>query len=397
MAVTKSVNVPGDCSDAAADVAPTRSATAAFGSITLAALALPGLVATNAAAESAPTEGVVSLKVQAYNDWQPGLDRVRVIAPSLYVFAPIASQWSIEASAVHDDISGASPRWHTNISGASRMDDRRTAGTAKLTRYFDRWSIGVGGSTSNENDYRSNAASIDARVSSADNNTTWYIGAGWSSDTINPVNNLVRNEHKRTQELMLGVTQVWTRNDLVQLNLGHVRGRGYFNDPYKLADIRPRERDQTTVLLRWNHHVENYNATVRSSYRFYRDTFGVNAHSMQLEVAHPLGDRFTVTPSLRYYTQGAANFYFDPVYDPVIGEPFPVGDPRYFSPDQRLSAFGAVTVGAKFEWKIDQRWSADIKYERYEQRAGLRLGGGGSPGLANFSAQFAQIGISRRF
>lgn len=392
MAATKS---PVDAAEASS-ASPTTSSPV-FGSITLAALALPGLIATTAQAESAPTEGVVSLKIQAYNDWQPGLDRIKVVAPSLYVFAPIASQWSIEGSAVHDNISGASPRWHTNISGASHMHDNRTAGTAKVTRYFDRWSIGVGASSSNENDYRSTAASVDARISSADNNTTWYVGAGWSSDNINPVNEVVVDEHKRTQELMLGVTQVWTKNDLLQLNLGHVRGRGYFNDPYKLADRRPRERDQTTVLLRWNHYVEPYGATVRSSYRFYRDTFGIDAHSLQLEVAHPLGERFTLTPSVRYYTQSAANFYFDPVYDPVIGEPFPVGHPKYFSPDQRLSAFGALTVGAKFEWKIDSRWSADIKYERYEQRSGWRLGGGGSPGLASFSAQFMQVGISRKF
>jgi hypothetical protein len=382
---------------AALTTADATTSALVFGSITLAALALPGLIATSAQAESAPTEGVISLKLQAYNDWQPGLDRIKVVAPSLYVFAPIASQWSIEASAVHDSISGASPRWHTNISGASRMEDRRTAGNAKLTRYFDRVSIGVGASTSNENDYRSNAASMEARISSADNNTTWFAGAGWSSDTINPVNELVVNEHKRTQELMAGVTQVWTRNDLLQLNVGHVRSRGYFNDPYKLADRRPRERDQTTLLVRWNHHIEHSNATVRSSYRFYRDTFGINAHSVQLEVAHPLGERLTVTPSMRYYTQSAANFYFDPVYDPVIGEPFPVGNPKYFSPDQRLSAFGALTLGAKAEWKIDSRWSADIKYERYAQRSEWRLGGGGSPGLAPFSAQFVQLGISRRF
>ncbi len=368
-----------------------------FGSITLAALALPGLIATTAHAETTPQDGVISLKVQAYNDWQPGLDRVKVVAPSLYVFAPIGSQWSVEATVVHDDISGASPRWHTSISGASHMHDHRTAATTKVTRNFDRFSLGVGAATSNENDYRSNAASIEAKLSSADNNTTWTLGAGLSRDVINPVNRLVKNEHKRTDEFMLGVTQVWTKNDLVQANLGYVMGRGYFNDPYKLADIRPRDRDQTTLLLRWNHYVENYNATVRSSYRFYRDTFGINAHTVQLELAHPLGDRFTVTPSVRYYTQSAASFYFDPVYDPVIGEPFPVGDPKYFSPDQRLSAFGALTLGAKFEWRIDPLWSTDIKYERYEQRSAWRLGGGGSPGLSSFSAQFVQLGISRKF
>ena len=359
-------------------------------------------MATPALAESPPESAFVAAKVQAYNDWQPGLDRIKVVAPSIYVLAPFAGNWSLESTLVHDSISGASPRWHTNISGASRMRDERTAVDVKVTRYFDRWSVGLRGSNSTENDYRSNAVALEARLSGADNNTTWVAGVGVTRDTINPVNELVVNEKKDVTDVMLGVTQTWTKNDLVQANLSYIRGRGYFNDPYKLADIRPRSRDQTVVLLRWNHFIEGDNATladttVRSSYRFYSDTFGVRAHTAQVEWVKPINDRFSVIPSARYYTQGSANFYFDPVYDPEIGEPFPVGNPKYFSPDTRLSAYGAFTLGAKVEWRIDQRWTADVKYERYEQRSGWRLGGKGSPGIARLSAQFVQLGISRRF
>ena len=389
-----------DCKDAGADSDTARTWTP--GSFTLAALALPGVMAPPALAQSMPESAFVAVKVQAYNDWQPGLDRIKVVAPSIYVLAPFAGTWSIESTLVHDSISGASPRWHTNISGASRMEDKRTAVDVKVTRYFDRWSVGLRGSNSTENDYRSNAVALEARLSSADNNTTWVAGMGVTRDTINPVNELVVNEKKDVTDVMLGVTQAWTKNDLVQANLSYVRGRGYFNDPYKLADIRPRSRDQTIALLRWNHFIDGDNATlagttVRSSYRFYSDTFGVRAHTAQVEWVKPINDRFSVIPSARYYTQSAANFYFDPVYDPEIGEPFPVGNPKFFSPDTRLSAYGAITLGAKVEWRIDQRWTADVKYERYEQRSAWRLGGNGSPGITKFSAQFVQLGISRRF
>lgn len=377
------------------DIQPT-DARAHLGSITLAALALPGLLGV-AQAESAPTEGVISVKLQSYEDRQPGLERIRVIAPSLYLLAPVASNWALEASLVHDDISGASPRWHSAISGASHMSDHRTAGTARVTRYFDRISVGVGGAFSEERDYRSRAASADVRWSTPDNNTTLYLGAGLTRDDINPVNGVVENEHKRSNEFMVGATQAWTRNDLFQFNVGHVVASGYFNDPYKLVDKRPRERVQTTALARWNHHIERLGATVRSSYRFYRDSFGIRAHTATVEGVHPLGERFTLTPSLRYYTQGKADFYYDPVYDPAIGEPYPPGRPRLSSSDHRLSAFGAITVGAKLEWRIDSRWSADFKYERYEQRSNWRLGGNGSPGLARLSADILQIGFSRRF
>ena len=389
-----------DCKDAGTDLDKARTWTP--GSFTLAALALPGVMAPPALAQSMPESAFVAVKVQAYNDWQPGLDRIKVVAPSIYVLAPFAGTWSIESTLVHDSISGASPRWHTNISGASRMEDKRTAVDVKVTRYFDRWSVGLRGSNSTENDYRSNAVALEARLSSPDNNTTWVAGVGVTRDTINPVNELVVNEKKDVTDVMLGVTQAWTKNDLVQANLSYVRGRGYFNDPYKLADIRPRSRDQTIALLRWNHFIDGDNATlagttVRSSYRFYSDTFGVRAHTAQVEWVKPVNDRFSVIPSARYYTQSAANFYFDPVYDPEIGEPFPVGNPKFFSPDTRLSAYGAITLGAKVEWRIDQRWTADVKYERYEQRSAWRLGGNGSPGITKFSAQFVQLGISRRF
>ena len=388
----------------AAGVEPSVVAERAWspGSITLAALALPGVMVAPVLAESPPETAFVAAKIQAYNDWQPGLDRITVVAPSIYVLAPYAGNWSIESTLVHDSISGASPRWHTSISGASRMTDQRTAIDLKLTRYFDRFSLAVRGSNSNENDYRSNAVAIEARLSSPDNNTTWAAGAGVSNDTINPVNGLVVNEKKRVTDFMLGVTQVWSKNDLVQANLSHVIGRGYFNDPYKLADIRPRSRDQTVALVRWNHFVEGGSVmlagtTLRSSYRFYSDTFGVRAHTVQMEWVKPVNDRFSVIPSARYYTQRAANFYFDPVYDPIIGEPFPVGNPVYYSPDPRLSSYGAITLGAKVEWRIDGHWSADVKYERYEQRSAWRVGGRGSFGLAPFSAQFVQLGVSRRF
>lgn len=371
------------------------------GAITLAALALPGVMMDAARADSAPEDGVISAKLQVYKDSQPNLDRIKVIAPSLYIVAPIAGVWSVEASVVQDNISGASPRWHTSVAGASRMEDRRVASDVKLTRYFERAAIGARFSYSDENDYRSNAIALDGRYSSADNNTTWVAGIGASRDAINPVNQIVENERKNVVEGMIGVVQALSKNDLAQFNLTHVRGRGYFNDPYKLVDQRPRDKHQTIGLIRWNHFIEGNSTTVRSSYRFYNDSFGVQAHTLQAEWVVPLSERVFITPSARYYTQRQARFYFNPVYDPEIGEPYPAGysenPPTYYSADARLSSYGALTLGSKFEWRIDKLWSVDLKYELYQQRSSWRLGGGGSPGLQPFRAQFAQIGISRRF
>ena len=53
----------------------------------------------------------------------------------------------------------------------------------------------------------------------------------------------------------------------------------------------------------------------------------------RIEWAQELPHGFTLTPSLRYTTQSAAFFYFDPVYDATSGPPFP---PGYFAESQRL-------------------------------------------------------------
>jgi hypothetical protein len=378
-----------------------NTARAGFGAVVLAALALPG-VWHEASAETAPQEGLIALKYQHYSDSQPGLQRITVNAPSVYVLAPLSSSWAIEGSAVADSVSGASPRWHTAVSGASRMHDDRKAGDVKLTHYRERSSVALGLSHSTEHDYVSTAVSLDARFSSADNNTTWNIGVGVSNDTINPVNQLVENQHKRTRELILGVTQAWSPQDLVQLNLGLSLGKGYFDDPYKTLDQRPDRRRQTALQLRWNHALADSAATLRSSWRWYHDSFGIQAHTLQAEWVQPLNAKWTLTPLLRYHTQSAASFYRDPVYDAALGEPYPVGydpanPPATISLDQRLSAFGALTMGLRADYRLDALWTLDARLALYQQRSGWRLGGGGSPGLADFKATTVVLGASRKF
>ncbi len=364
-----------------------------------AALALPGI---GLRAENAPERGEVALKLLRYQDSQPGLKRIVVDAPSIYLLAPLGPQWALEGSLVSDSVSGATPRYHSAISGATpRMSDERHAGDVKITRYFERSSYALGLAASKEHDYRSTAVSLAATFASEDNNRSWNIGLGRSADRIGSTNDATLHERRRTTELMLGVTQALSANDLVQANLTLNLGRGWFSDPYKEPDIRPRRRDQRILLLRWNHHVGELGATLRSSYRWYHDSFGINAHTLGLEWTQPVNEDFTVTPSLRLYSQSAARFYYDPVYDPDVGAPYPPGyftnPPEFISPDQRLAAFGAATLGLKLGYRFAADWSVDLKLERYEQRSNWRIGGSGSPGIDPFSARFVQVGLARRF
>ncbi|MGV7210114.1 DUF3570 domain-containing protein [Oxalobacteraceae bacterium A2-2] len=359
-----------------------------------AAMLLPGA----AHAETAPERGAISVKYLDYKEDQPGLDRIRVHAPAISVLAPVAGDWSIAASATTDDVSGASPRYHTAVSGASRMDDRRKAGDLAVTRYLPRGTVSVGAAFSTEHDYRSRALSLQGTLDSEDKNTSWSLGVGGSDDAINPVNHIVDHESRQNWNVLAGVTRIFTPLDIGQLTYTHSSGHGYYSDPYKLADNRPRQRDQDTLLAQWNHRFVAANATSRLAYRYYRDSFGISAHTLSGEWVQSLADGWTLTPSLRLYSQRAADFYFDPVYGST-GAPFPpgyvFGGTAYTSADQRLSAFGAVTAGIKVAKQLDQDWSVDLKLERYEQRGAWRVFGNGSPGLAPLRATSLQVGFTR--
>jgi hypothetical protein len=366
---------------------------ARVGAVVAAALALPGL----AAAQAAPERALVGFKYLYYKDYQPGLDRITVSSPSLYLLTPLGANWSVEGSVVVDSLSGATPRWHSSISSASRMEDHRTAGDLRITRYFRRAALDFGLAYSTEDDYESRALSANLRLSTDDNNTTVNLGTGYIDDTVkpNPGSAVLRDEPKRTNDFIVGLTQVLTPNDIVQANLTHARGRGLYSDPYKFLDNRPRERDQTALLLRWNHHFGAVGGTLRTSYRFYDDSFAVTASTIGLEWAQPLPG-IVLTPSLRYYTQSAASFYVDPIPGSAA-PPLASNDPPYYSADHRLSAFGAYTVGLKVAIPLGKAWLLDAKADFYEQRGEWRVGGEGSPGLAPFKAQFYQVGLYYRF
>jgi Protein of unknown function (DUF3570) len=380
-------------------------------SVLLATLMLPGLaaVSTIAQAENAPEHATVAFKYGSYKDWQPGWDRISVKAPHLYALVPLGKDWSVEGGFVLDSLSGATPRIHSSsaLSSASRMSDERKAGDVKVTRYFSRSAISLGGAYSTEHDYKSKAVSIDARFASEDNNRTWSFGLGTSNDVIDTTysGGAVVNQPKRTLELMAGVTQVMTPKDIVQLNLTHSNGKGYFTDPYKTYDKRPDTRKSTVGLIRWNHYVDQFDASVRSSYRYYSDSFGVASHTVGADWVQSAG-KWTFTPGVRYYSQRAANFYFDGVagangiYDADRTRDIAVGylgDGKIFSADQRLSAYGAITASIKVDYAITDKTNVDLKLERYQQKASYRLGGKGSPYIDPFNAQFVQVGMSTKF
>lgn len=387
---------------------PVKKTSPSSSSILAAALALPGLIPALAQAQvTAPNTTLVQFKYLYYKDYQDSGDRMTVNSPAFYMLTPITEDWVFEIGAVYDSLSGASPYYHSVLSGASGVGikDARKAGDVAITKYFaNRTSVTLRYGYSTEDDYRSSAGGLTVRHATADQNTTFTAAIGYSSDEVFPTDGPQFEARRNMTDYLFGINQVLSPNDVVAGTIYYAHQSGYLTDPYKAfwgVDNRPDSRDMWAATLRWNHYFESADATLRTSYRYYGDDWEVSANTLGLEWAQTLPDGWVLTPGLRYTTQSAADFYYDPVYDAILGAPFPPGylsNPGgYYSADQRLSAFGGITLGLKVSKALGLGWIVDAKAEYYEQRANWRIGGEGSPGLEAFKAQMYQVGVSRKF
>lgn len=371
------------------------AAAPAMQSLLAAALALPGLgLAPSVHAETAPESAVFSFRHLEYVDYQRnGGKRISVSAPSAYFLIPAKTSFAVEGSYTLDSVSGASPIYHSTLSGASGtgISERRKAGDIKGTYYWDRVSVGVRYSNSTEHDYDSNAVAIEAKFATQSQNTTFAIGVGGARDRIRSTNDPTLDESRKSQDYFFGVTQVLSPNAILQSNVQYSPGKGYFSDPYKSLDFRPSDKRSFTWLTRHLQYVPATGGALHSSYRYYRNDWGVMAHQFEFAYYQPFGEGWTIRPRVRYAAQRAADFYRDPT--------FPTGyvPGEFYSADSRLGSFGAVTLGLKVAKTFKNGLTVDAKYERYEQRADWRVGGPGSPGLEPFQARWWSVGLTKQF
>jgi hypothetical protein len=355
-----------------------------------AALALPGIVPVIAHAQAAPDQGLFELQYLSYRDWQPGKNRMKVDAPAFYALLPVSETLVVEGGMVYDSMSGASPLFFSTLSGAS-IFDYRTAGDLKVTKYFGDYAISVGGAVSTEQDFLSRAASLNVQLFSDDRNRTWNFGIAGTNDRITSVNGIAVNEARNTVDFLVGVTQALSPNAIVQSNLTYSTGHGYYSDPYKSLDTRPRKRDVTAWLTRLNYYIPDYDATLKLGYRLLFDSFGSTSNMVEVAWAQALPYGFTVTPGLRYYTQNSADFYFNP--------PFPRGyvDGREYTADTRLAAFGAMTAGVVIGKTLWDGWRVALRGDFYRQDPDWRFDGHGSPGIQTFSARWLEVNLGKTF
>lgn len=252
--------------------------------------------------------------------------------------------------------------------------DARAAGGVDWTLPLTRVTRAtLGGKFSYEDDFYSVTASAALEHDFNEKNTTVSLGINSENDFLQPIggapvalsdySRFEKSGHKSKhgQGVLLGVTQVLTRNWLSQASLSLDRFSGYLNDPYKLVSVidgsgnpvasvyenRPDSRTRRSGYLEnriaWTH------SSAALSLRYMTDTWGVRSNTAQFRLRWwtPGQDQY-FEPSVRWYRQTAADFYRPWIYQDS-------GQQTYASADSRLADFHALTYALKYGIKLNDR------------------------------------------
>ncbi len=246
----------------------------------------------------------------------------------------------------------------------SEIEDERWAFNVDVTKRIGDHSVGGVLSISTESDYESYGLAVRDAIDFNKKNTTLTLGAAYTHDLVD-VFYRGNTENKDTVDLLVGLTQVLSPLTLFTVNLSLSEASGFMADPYKVVDLngelvpetRPDNKEKHILYLALNQAVPDLNGAAEISYRYYDDTFGIQAHTFQLAWFQKVGAHVVLRPSVRWYEQTEADFY---------GLHF-TGSPEDYSSDYRISALRAIGYGIKLIWSPNTKCAFDIGYERYEQ------------------------------
>ena len=323
-----------------------------------------------------------------YHRYQGG--GITIQGPSVLVRKKLGDSFSLSANYYEDMISSASIDVQLS---ASPYHETRKQKSLSVDYLHGKSTYSAGIINSKEPDYKSDTAyySISQDMFGDLTTVTMSYHRGWDrvyKDFKDAATGAIINDTKFNGGLgfaiadhrgyALTLSQILTRNMILGLNYEAITDEGYLANPYRniryfdptvpgkqftLADqVYPRTRTSNAAAAQLKYFLP-YRAAVSGQYRYFRDTWGITAHTVELGYTHPAWKRWIFDASLRYYRQGAADFYSDL---------FPRANySNFMARDRELAAFHSFTlgIGASYEFSVPRApWinksSANVRFDR---------------------------------
>ncbi len=341
----------------------------------------------------------------------------------------------------------------------SASPETRKQGDFKLTHEWDEAALSAGGGISIEDDYQSRFGNLGGRMDFNQKRTMLNLDLSYTNSDTRAIldhdslpyldgrqyvlngqlerlkdssNSSIVSGTRQDWASHFGITQVLNKNAVVSADVGYTRSTGYLSNPYKAVSVvfidpaqltnpsvnvlqgqlhplleqRPEVRNQWNVGGRYVHYINAFDAAFHFDYRFSADDWGIHTHTFEADWVQPLGDGWTVTPRVRYYSQEAADFYTpwlvsNQAYRQrlgqngrAVGRPYdPNKLPENFSSDQRLSGFGALSGSLTLTKQFAKGLALETGFEFYTHQGSFKLGGGGEDAYADFDYWVANAAL----
>jgi hypothetical protein len=336
---------------------------------------------------------------------------VTIDGPSLLVRKKFAEKYSVTANYYVDMVSSASI---DVVTTASPYKEQRTQLSLGADVLNGRTQYAVAFVNSDENDYTANTAAIDVSQDLFGDLTTLSFGYSRGWDEVRKRGDPDFNEPVDRSTWRIGLNQILTPSLMVGMNWELVSDEGYLNNPYRSVryldpdaavgyayqpEVYPHTRVSNAVAVNARYFLP-YRAALAGNYRWFTDTWGIDASTVTLAYTHPWGDRWLFELTYRWYTQNAADFYSDL---------FPYENAQNFlARDKELATFTSnmVGVGATYELPFNmpfiKRSTLSFFYDRFQfDYADFRdVRAGGTPGeepLYGFDANVFRLFFSGWF
>jgi hypothetical protein len=337
---------------------------------------------------------------------------VTIDGPSLLMRKKFGEKYAFAANYYMDMVSSASI---DVVTTASPYRETRTQGSigAELLEGKTQYSLSY--TKSDENDYTANTLSFDISQDVFGDLTTVSFGFSQGSDTVRKRGDDSFEEDVDRRNYRLGVSQILTPSLMAGLNYEVITDEGFLNNPYRSVryidetngrgysyqpEQYPHTRTSSAVTLNARYFLPS-RAAVHGEYRYYTDTWGIDANTASIGYTRPWGKPWLLEVGYRWYDQSRADFYSDL---------FPYVDAQNFlARDKELSTFTShmLSVGATYElpprgWDWLKKSTVNvfidqIRYDYADFRDLTRNGAPGSEPLYQYDATVLRVFISAWF
>ena len=337
---------------------------------------------------------------------------VTIDGPSVLLRKKFAEKYSVSANYYMDMVSSASIDVMTT---ASPYTEERTQGGLAFDLLQGKTQYSVSYTLSDESDYTANTASFDLSQDIFGDLVTVSFGfsQGWDEVRKNGDNAFEETVDRRNYRF--GLQLIVTPRLMTGLNYEAITDEGFLNNPYRSVryldetsargfsfqpELYPHTRTSNAVAINARYFLP-HRASVHGEYRYFTDTWGIDANTASIGYTHPWGKRWIFEVGYRWYDQSAADFYSDL---------FPRADAQNFlARDKELSTFTShmFSLGATYElsslgWDRLRRSTVNLFYDRinYQYDDFRDITAGGAPGteeLYGFDADVFRLFVSGWF